>query len=384
MVKQNFFYFLLTLLLIIGGHACAEGQDNPIVPDEEEEVSTVIHGICRQNLQWLNSAKVVETANNIANSNISVVRINGVKSGGSIEQVIHSINTFSQKGIKILLVLPKWDEMFPEGYQRIQGPSHLVYKMSDIDLSHFSVFINEFLAQIALYTSKDALIGLELFNEANWGGFNGDLQPTPEGKGVVFKLDTPLDEPSFQNVYIGINKYGKCLKIMREAMDRHLADRDIKLVTHGMVNGAEWENYRWSINRGYTLVLPNMFLTLLQGKHPDQTDKTNYLRYADGIGIHAYPPLVDDMENHLRTYYFNQMNAVLDMSMPYWMTEWGFARPQFQNKGGEELRLDYMRNFIQAIEAIGGTAMTALYEFDATNDHNIWENGKLLESGNIF
>ena len=197
-------------------------------------------------------------------------------------------------------------------------------------------------------------------------------------------METSLDLPSFHAIYTGIGKYGKCLQITKELMNKHFQDRDVKLVTTGMVSGGRRDNYRWSINNGFTVIATDMFVTLLQGKHPDQSDKTNWLQYADGIGIHAYPPLLDNLENDLRTYYFDPVNAVLDKPVPYWMTEWGFARPQFQNKGGEELRLDYMRSFIQAIETIGGTAMTALYEFDATNNHNIWENGLLLESGKIF
>ncbi|WP_294081611.1 hypothetical protein [Proteiniphilum sp. UBA5384] len=386
-MKQNFFYFLLVVLFCTGEiQACSGDQNNLLLPDEEQKELNIsaMHGVCRQNLQWMNHGEVVEIANNIANSHIPVVRINGVKERGSIEQVIHNINSFSNKGIKVLLVQPMWMDMFPEGYEKVTGPNYKLYRMSDIDLDRFRSFMNELLEQLAIHTPADALIGLELFNEANWGGFNGDLQPTSEGKGEVFTLETPLNHPSFQAIYTGILQYGKCLEITKDLMNDHFTGRDVKLVTTGLVSGGERNNYRWSINNGFTVIATNMFMTLLQGKHPEQTEKTNWLQFADGIGIHAYPALVDNMENDLRTYYFDPINAVLDTPMPYWMTEWGFSRPQFQNNGGEKRRLHYARNFIKAIETIGGTVMTALYEFDATNEYNIWENGALLESGKIF
>lgn len=389
-MKQKFFYFLFILLISIAGlqvlPACSKNENNFQGEDEDQkEVGTkAIHGVCRQNLQWVSYSNVVDIANNISASNIPVVRLGGVKESGSIEQVIHNINTFAQKGVKVQLIQPMWMEMFPEGYQKVPGPNFKLYRMSDIDLGRFRNFMDELLGQITLYTPKDALIALELFNEANWGDFNGDLQPTAEGKGEVFTLETSLDYPSFQAIYRGIGRYGECLQITKELMDKHFANREVKLVTTGMVSGGERNNHSWSINNGFTVIAADMFITLLQGNHPDQSDKTNWLQYADGIGIHAYPPLVEDMAKELKTYYFNPINAVLDKPIPYWMTEWGFARPQFQNNGGEERRLHYVRNFIQAIEDIGGTAMTALYEFDATDNHNIWENGTLLESGKIF
>lgn len=238
--------------------------------------------------------------------------------------------------------------------------------------------------ELALHTQKDAIIGLELFNEANHADFNGDLQPTPEGKGEIFKLDTPLDKSSFQDAYAGITKYSKCLEITRNLMDIHFTGRNVKLITQGMKSGGEQNDFRWAINNGYTIVAADMFMTLLQGKHPDQADKTNYLQFADGIGFHAYPELFEDMEGSLLTYYYDVINNVLDKPVPYWITEWGFRKELFENNGGEAKRLQYFRLFIQAVEKIGNTEMTLLFDFDLNKNHSIWENGTLLESGTIF
>jgi hypothetical protein len=384
-MRQTIFYFVLVLFFCMGGiQGCS--KTIPIQEEEDEDgvVIETMHGVCRMNLQRESYGKVVEIANNIVQSSIPVVRINGMKKGGSIEQVIHNINTFSQKGVKVVLMQPMWMEMFPEGYEQLPGPSHLVYKMSDIDPDRFRIFMNRLLEEIALHTPEGALIGLELFNEANLAGYNGDLQPTPEGKGEVFKLDTPLDKPSFQDAYAGITKYGKCLEITKNLMNTHFTGRNVKLITQGMKSGGEQNNFRWAINNGFTVVAANMFMTLLQGKHPDQADKTNYLQFADGIGFHAYPELFEDMESSLRIFYYDIINDVLDEPMPYWITEWGFRKELFEKNGGEARRLQYFRRFIQAIEKIGNTEMTALFDFDLNKNHCIWENGALLESGKIF
>ncbi|WP_294080130.1 hypothetical protein [Proteiniphilum sp. UBA5384] len=388
MMKWTIYYFILVLFFSsMGAQGCSE---KPVfsTPDPEgnggEVLTEAIHGVCRMNLQNESYEKVVAIANNIVQSNIPVIRINGVKEGGSIDQVIHNINTFSQKGGKVVLMQPMWMEMFPDDYEQIPGPSFLVYKMSDIVPDRFRIFMDRLLEQIVLHTPEGALIGLELFNEVNQAGYNGDLQPTPEGKGEIFNLDTPLDRPSFQDAYAGINKYGKCLEITRDLLNIHFPKKNIKLVTHGIVSSGGWINFQWHINRGVSLVLPDMFLTILQGSHPQQQDKTNYLRCADVIGLHCYPPLANNMSDILYEYYFDPINAVLEEPMPYWITEWGFAKPQFEDNGGEMRRLQYFRSFIQAIGIIGNTEMTVLFDFDLNKDHRIWENGVLLESGTIF
>ncbi len=390
LVMKKQIYFILLLLVTIGIQGCAKqtglnGQDDPLPSDEEEEVIVkTLCGVCRQNLQRVNYSKVVEIANNIVKNDIPAVRINALKNKGSIEQVIHNINTFSQKGVKVLLEQPMWMEMFPEDYEQIPGPNFNVYKMSDIDLDRFRSFINGLLEQVALHTPEDALIGFELFNEANWGDFNGDLQPTSDGKGEIFMLDTPLDKPSFADIYAGIGKYGKCLEITRTALDTHFPKKNVKLISTGLVSSGYWDNFHWQINRGISLVLPDMFLTILQGKHSQQQDKTNYLRFADAIGLHSYPPLEDDMVATLNNYYFDPINAVLDEPMPFWLTEWGFSRNKFENNGGEAKRLQYFRSFIQAIETTGNTETAFLFDFDLNDGYRIWEDGALLESGKIF
>ena len=224
-MKRTIYYFILVLFFSsMGIQGCSE---NAVIstPDPEEDgeelLTEAIHGVCRMNLQNESYEKVVAIANNIVQSNTPVVRINGVKEGGSIDQVIHNINIFSQKGGKVVLMQPMWMEMFPDDYEQIPGPSFLVYRMSDIVPDRFRIFMDRLLEQIVLHTPEGSLIGLELFNEANQAGYNGDLQLTPEGKGDIFNLDTPLDTPSFQDVYAGINKYGKCLEITRDLLNIH-------------------------------------------------------------------------------------------------------------------------------------------------------------------
>jgi len=358
------------------------------VQEKGEPVSgkgEITHGICRQNLQWVKDyAEVEQIADNMVKSKIPLVRISGVKGGGTITQVIDNINTFNAKGIQVLIVIPFCDEMFPVGYQKVPGPSFDVYKMSDIDTVRFKDFINSFVSEIASKTAEDALIGLELFNEVNWGGFNGDLQTLESGKGEVFTTETSLTTPSFADIYKGINAYGKCLKILRKATDLYLPERDLKLITAGLVASGAWNDFQWAKDHGFTVVRPDMFFTLLQGIHLDQADQTNYLNFADAIGIHCYPPHDDNMENMLRTYHFNPINAVLSSDKSYWITEWGFSRDKFKNNGGEAERLNSIHQFIDAAEKIGNIEVATFYEFDASTNHNIWENGKLLESGGFF
>lgn len=138
-MKRTIFYLVLVLFFCLGS---MQGCSKTIPIQEEGKNEVVIeettHGVCRMNLQRENYGKVVEIANNIVQSNIPVVRINGIKEGGSIDQVIHNINTFAQKGVKVLLMQSMWIEMYPEGYEQVSGPS----RMSDIDPNRFRIFMN--------------------------------------------------------------------------------------------------------------------------------------------------------------------------------------------------------------------------------------------------
>ncbi len=345
----------------------------------------VLHGVCRQNLQWVKNQSTIENiADNIALSEIPLVRLSAVKERGSIDQVIQNIQTFSRRNIHVLLVQPLFRDFFTEGYQLVPGPNYKLYKMSDIDMNRFSKFMDNFFRALSTQIEPGVLVGFELFNEVNWGDFNGDLQPRLDGKGQVFTLNVPLDTPAFRDVYAGIMKYGKCLEVTREKLDKYFPGGNVKLITHGLVVGNPHNNYRWMINHGFSFVAPDMFLTILQGQHPEQEGKTNYLKLADAIGIHFYPSLVDDLEEVLIRDYFDPITSILQEQMPFWITEWGFSRKQFEDNGGEKKRLQYMQCFVQAVERMKNVETTTLYEFDATNDHNIWENGALLKSGEIF
>lgn len=344
----------------------------------------IVYGINRVNLQWLDPAEVEEIATNIDSLDIPVTRIGGVKQRGSISQVIRDINTFYGKEVRLLLEQPMWRDMFPEGYELVPGPSWPYYEMSAIDTARFRTFMGSLLSAIASQTDPKAVVGLELFNEANWAGFNSDLQPLESGKGEVFDLNTPLDHPTFVDGYKGIGKYGQCLKITRELIDTYLSGRNVRLITNGMVLDGAVNDYQFARNHGITIVTADMFLTLLQGRHPDQADTTNYLAYADAVGVHSYPILTDDMTGLLNTHYFNPLNAVNVSNKPYWITEWGFARGKFTDIGGETARLSYINSYIDAIETIPDIEVTTFYEFDLSTNHNIWENGELLESGTFF
>lgn len=383
-MKMKFLLFFTSLLCLP-----LLGAGTEVVRSENKN-NEVVYGVCRQNLQWVKS-DVPTIADHIVDSYIPLVRISGRKARLSSAEVSEFINTFYAKGVKVHIVIPMHEEMFPIGYEKVEGPNFKVPKMSEIELDRFKLFIDEFIQTLAQNTDPRSIVGIELFNEPNWCDFNGDLpsyasnDEITERDGRIFTLQTSLDNPLFRDAYKGIEVYGQCLKLLREAMDKYFTHRDVKLVSAGLVSGGKWNGFRWEISQGYTKVLPEMFFTLLQGLHPDQKNSTNYLNYVDALGIHCYPPIDEGpLQAVMLKYYFNPIDEILLDSKPYWVTEWGFARPMLADKGGETQRLRSIREFIEAIADYGNVELATFYEFDATSNHNIWEDGKLLESGVFF
>jgi hypothetical protein len=103
-----------------------------------------------------------------------------------------------------------------------------------------------------------------------------------------------------------------------------------KIITFGIANVPDW----FIPLRGFHLDHPARSLALLSDLEIDGV-RSNYLDYADGIGLHIYPhPKTEKLEDRIgRTILKSDVDALGVFNKPFWITEWGYQETSFTEVG---------------------------------------------------
>jgi hypothetical protein len=144
-----------------------------------------------------------------------------------------------------------------------------------------------------------------------------------------------------------------------------------------------------------SIVRSALYLELLRGRHARQRDAEDYLKFTDGIGVHFYPAVTDTAPDTGRDTALQvireKMDPILDRAgtdVPYWVTEWGYSRHMFGTPPDESKRLTQFRYFLDALKSYqpGRIAWghVMLFNFDMMPQYDVYEDGQLLESGEIL
>jgi hypothetical protein len=155
---------------------------------------------------------------------------------------------------------------------------------------------------------------IELGNELNWAGFNGDF-PMP-GRGVTFTRDELATDPEAKQVAKGYLVYLKVLKVLKEVKDNSRLNHGTPIITSGMAasTGSGWQE-KVKID-GVTI--PGTY-TFLRAHGLDEL--------VDGYGVHTYPSGVkrgDKAGQAKREAEEERFIFPPGNNKPYWVTEWGF------------------------------------------------------------
>ncbi len=261
------------------------------------------------------------------------------------------------------------------------------YRLADLDIRGFRRVVGGFLR--ACRDRGARIEALQIMNEVNWADFNGDL-PVVEG-GWFVDDTTAWDDERFIVVREGVRRCGEAIKTARALADEIYGPGQVKILTPGMADPPD----SWVRSVNGSIVRSTLYLQLLRGRHARQLNAQDYLTFADGIGVHIYPAVADTALEKGRDTALQQiqerMNPILDRvgtDLPYWITEWGYPRHMFGSPPDESKRLAQFRYFLDAVKLYRPGQITwghiMLFNFDMMPQYDVYDDGRLLESGEIL
>lgn len=230
-----------------------------------------------------------------------------------------------------------------------------------------------------------------MFNEINWNAFNGDL-PLVEG-GLWIDESTPWDDPVFVKYRAGVEKIGRLTKTVGD-LNHELLDGRGRIITSGLVGGFyDWKSNpklsNWMEKIQGAVVSHALTLRLMSGTDPHQIASTNYLEFADGIGIHIYPQAGERNLSNVIELHFDPARDVPEVGLEksFWITETGYVRSDFS-----DVTRRLKERLCQALgvydQTKGDIETVFLHNFssgtDEAGEFGMWENGSLLPAGEIF
>jgi len=223
-----------------------------------------------------------------------------------------------------------------------------------------------------------ALAGLELENEINTPGFNGEF-PLP-GEGKNFGFDDLNHDPGGQRIAKGYLQYLKVLAVLKQVRDHSKVNRRTPLISAGLSNtGAEGP---WS--KKYDAVSINGTLQFLRANGLD--------RLVDAYGIHTYPWANSPGDRAAAIHRLRRLQQEdlaecgVGGGKPCWVTEWGFRNTTrscpAEEAGNSLLVQEIMSDFRQlaAAQRLRGVfyyTWTGEPAFDAYRCGELTEPGKL-------
>lgn len=330
-------------------------------------------------------------------SGVNRVRLNLAKPN-QLNDVIDLARHADDQGLEVLLSIGLSGNAayYPPGATPITRGNSELYRLSDLRPDEFGSALRGYL--LDLRSAGVDLNALNIGNEVNWFGFNGDL---PEITGGRIYGERPgdreleWDDPDFKNFRQGVQNWGRAISVAQRAVDDIFQGSDVKIVTGGFADIPD----RYVGNIGGSIVRPELLLQLLQGSHPNQPSTApDYIANADYIGTHIYPyrPYNTDpaegyesIKNHIGLV-MDPVVAKIGTSTTFWIDEFGFRRSVT-----EQQRLQLFRWFMLALYDRSFVDITwgevYVYNFIRPNETtpkeellNVYEYGALLPPGLIF
>lgn len=265
-------------------------------------------GIATANIAWVPSADRAATFDEIRQSGFRSVRI-GLK-----EPLAQSYDAFAaakRAGLDIVVTIPLIDGAVAERAATPRpktGRFFPAYGLSQIDLGRLRARVDHLLAFAA--SADIDLLGIELGNEINWSGYNGDLAFVAGGSVIERMEDLP------DRFVTGLDLYAQAISLVQERLASQPAPKTTKLITAGLAD----------INAGFihrsdaTYVAPDVMETALAARGIFGT--------ADVVGIHLYEPLRRANTSDRLTMIKRQLDdcgGPAFAERPCWITEFGSA-----------------------------------------------------------
>lgn len=301
------------------------------IPAAAAETPGFETGIAAANVAWAKPAAMHETMTGIAAAGFLSVRI-GLKN--PLAGTYRALDIAKAEGLKVLVTIPLIDgSVAAAGAEPRPRSPHFfpAYGLSAVDPARYEARVRDLLARIA---ARDLpVIGLEIGNELNWSGYNGDL-PLLEGGRVIAKA---TDWPSAERQLFeaGLDRYVEVLARTQALLDADPRFQDIKLVTAGLAD----INAGFIRKVGASYVAPALVYDAFAAR--------GLYTHVDAIGIHLYEPLrnaadVGDRPRMIATQLEDCGRADF-AGHPCWITEFGAALPAKDCAPADSRRIELMQ-----------------------------------------
>lgn len=336
----------LLLCLVTSGSALARGA---------ESGATI--GIATANIAWEKPLDMKRSFAEIADAGFTTVRI-GLKN--PVAASYAALSAAKEVGLDILVTVPLIDGSvaFPGAEPRAKTNRFFpAYGLTQIDPARFERRLADLL-DFAV-ANQIPLIGLELGNELNWSGYNGDLPLQATGQVVLSQQDLPPDVA--QRFAAGIAKYRAVLEIAKAALDARPTLGDVKLVSAGLAD----INTDFIRRSGATYISPALVY--------DAYAAQRVFALTDVIGVHLYEPLraasrSDERPAMIAAQLGNCGTSVFN-DRPCWITEFGSALPQQACAPEDAQRIALLEPLLDRLaQPAGGKAVPFAFYYDWNTD----------------
>lgn len=312
-----------------GGLALANGA--------EDSAGTI--GIVTANVAWESPTDARATFAEIAGAGFSSVRI-GLKN--PVTSTYAALAAANEAGLRILITFPLVD-----GSVSIAGtPPRAATKrffnafgLSQIDLLRFERRVDDLLDFVE--SNRIPLLGLELGNEINWSGYNGDLPLRQTGE-VIF--DRAAFAPDVAARFdAGMVRYRQVLEIARASLAARPTLANVKLLSAGLAD----INSAFIRQSGATYIAPTLVY--------DDYVRQHVFALTDAVGIHLYEPLRRASQKIARPGMIETQLADCGQqafaNRPCWITEFGSALPETDCAIEDDGRIALVRPLLDYLAA---------------------------------
>ncbi|WP_375449402.1 hypothetical protein [uncultured Devosia sp.] len=312
-------------------------------------------GVAVPNIIWQSPQDIDDTLADIRAADFEAVRI-GWKA--PLDAARLAVREARAQGLEVLVTLPLIDGTISrEGAVARPRTDRFfaVHGLSQID----PVRLQQRLRELIDFAANEgiALAGIEIGNEMNWSGYNGDLPLAPQGA-VIDNLAhmAPLDRQAF---LAGLQAYVDALGIARAALDDAGMTGKTALVMGGLAD----INSPFIRSSGATYVDPVLTHALL--------GDLGAFEAIDAVGIHLYEPLRLAMADADRAGMIRSQLAGC-FTADYggascWITEFGTAEPDAGCSLDDRERrqmLAPLSNYLRDPATAGRIGATFYYDWD--------------------
>jgi hypothetical protein len=333
-------------------------------------------GLHRSDLFWLEKGDPVAAdalIQEMAAVGPAFIRIN-VRERKQFEAVCAHIRSIQAYGIQVLLELAADTDpaVYPSGLECRPGHETLwpSFPVSKMDVAAYEQWLEELLDVLQKREALPEI--LQVGNELNWAGFNGDYPILPAGEGRVF------DETDWEKLPDAVRQGARKAGQIADLTARKVRERFLDSAWHPKVilgSLTKPENRRWLARIGGTFLPPESFLAIVAGTFAGMPseERTDYLASLDGISLHFYPQvpserLGDSLPSLFRDYlrdYMEPVRKVTDLTV--YVTEFGLVRSRFQSEGD---RAEAFATFLSQMDRVaqrhrwGGVAVFSWDQLD--------------------